>query len=348
MVSINSGLFIKSISAFLAFVDSKTEVIISQINSGIVLYRDTDLFFKLPTIESCQALPTKFIVSAADLKPISTLKASIVEENINLTFSETHLLLESNITFNIPLRREEIGTPNTWEVGELEYQNTEDIKVLSRYLGKFSKDNFKGCFLCGESGFIIPGLFHLSHIPTSVPTDYQTFSLKSAQLNKLVKLGQDLSFSTGGRISSNEDVAFFIKLGKAPKESLIATKLVELESSFTEALPTLKILEPKTFKTFLKNTKSEDKQYDLCSLRTEENRLVINFYKDKQQSNSFVYHQLEVPDCSVEIHLQTKHLLAMADLAKNKIEIKFSSNFEPLKIIIDEKYTTYLMQGIVI
>lgn len=348
---VDSGIFIKTLNALISFLDAKDELTITRVSSGLVIYREstsvTSAFFRIPVVGGDEPNLTKYTVSIKDIKPISSLSASVVDSYTNLTFTNNVLVIDSNVKFEIPCKAETVQVESGWGVGDLIYLETDTIKILSKFLNKLSKDNFKGSFMSSREGFVLPGLYHISCVPAPLQADTQPYSLKSVQLNKLLKLGQDLTILPQGRIASDEEITYLINLPKAPKEASLANKKHELDSIFTEDLPFLTILEPKTFKTFLKNTKSDDKQYDLCSLRTEESRIVINFFRDKQPSNSFVYSNVETPNSFVNIYLQTKHLLALSELATDKIQISFSSNFEPIKVVIDEVYTMYLMQGVV-
>ena len=345
---VNSGVFIKTLNALISFSDPKGNINFLRVDSGLVLYRGVSLFFRIPLLNEGEACLQGFTVAVSDIKPVSTLTASVVEEEMTLEITGNYLSIKSNVAFEILASPTNVSPDTQFSIDEeIVYQDTEVIKTLSKYLSKFSKDNFKGCFICGESGFILPGNYHLTHIPATLQSSPQAYALKSSQLNKLTKLGQDISILSDGRIVSDDDTTFVVTLPKAPKESSIGNRKGDLDESFISELPSITILQPKVFKTFLKNTKSEDKQYDLCSLRTESERVVINFYRDKQASNSFTYSYVETPDSFVEVYLQTKHLLALTELATEKLELQFSSTFEPLKVVIDGTYTSYLMQGVV-
>ncbi len=346
-VKVESGILVKVISCVLAFTNQDVVNFTKGEGDTLVVFND-QVYFSLPATYIQAPVEVNFIyhLNKSFLKPLSTLKAKVIEEDFIIDFDTGEFI--SGLIFYVSFTRDVGSPPEIPLPADLKYLPTDSTKTVSKYLGKFGKDNFKGAYLlCGDA-IAIPGVYQTSYVPCEVEKDDAAYLLKSTNLNKLLKLGQDLSFLKGGRIVSSEEIKYSIKLPKAPKESAVSLSRDSFESIFTEELPKLIISSPKLFKEFLKNTKSDDKQYDLCSLITEGSRIVLSFYTDKQTSNKFVFNDVDCPDTFVEIHLQTKHLLSLAEVATNKIEIVFSSNFQPIKVIVDEIYISYIMQGIVV
>jgi hypothetical protein len=262
----------------------------------------------------------------------------------------------SNIQFEISTEKYEESPYLSPVFEQLDYTEPNLLKNLSLALNKSSKDNYKGCFGFYESGdLVLPGTHQITFVKRDAVTSSENFyNLTHTQLNKVLKIGEDLSLSEQGVLYINEEeISLYIQLPKMPNSFAEKTAntlrlLRKTEESFGEGSPRFKITEPKKFKDFFKGAKSTDRQYDLCEIKTdvEQGRISISFFVDKQKSNLFVFNNVEVTQ-SFNIFLQSKQVMSIAEMGKEEIELVFSSSFEPLKVKIDNSIITYLMPAFV-
>ena len=297
----------------------------------------------------CAGTVESFSILGPQLKGVSTLKASLVDDFLTITnLEDEEISFTSNIEFTLISNRVLVDPPE-FTVSE-SYIPSDDLKILSKILGKFSKDNFKGTLLLTDRGFIIPGEYHITQLPLKglKVEEEKPYSIKSVELNKLLKLGQDIAISGDGRLYSKGEIQYQVQLPPGNNKASIGSKVTEILDLYSEDVPILEIQEPKLFKDFIKNTKSLDRQYDLCKIQTEETRISLSFYKDKKPLSKFIYNNVVTPQNYIEFFLQVKHITALSELATESVKIHFSSNNDPLKVMIDDKYESYIMQGIVV
>jgi hypothetical protein len=289
-LKVKSGFIVKSLNAAIDFnVEDNLNLFINE--DRLVIY-STNLFFSLPIEEVAdvdEGINIR-VVNASMLKPVASLTSKTIGEFIDLDFTDDYIEVSSGISFQIMAERTQLeALPQSYYEEELLYQQPEVWKSLSKYLSKFSKDNFKGCFYVQSDALILPGEYQLSFMTGEFPDDKQAYNLKSTALNKLLKLGQDLALLPEGTLASSEEIIYKVCLPKADKLALIATNKDKLDALFEGAdFPRLSILQPKIFKDFLKGARSDDKQYDLVSIETEESRIVLSLYKNKIHSNKFI------------------------------------------------------------
>lgn len=345
MITVNSATIIKVLNAILSFVTKDEQVNFICHDDVLSIFSD-NLRFDIPYIG--EPIPA-FAFNSLMLKSLSTLKASLVEEQMTLTYQE-----EGSVTFKSSIEFTIFSEPVLIDLPEFQphynYVPSEHFKVLSKFLSKFSKDNFKGSLLLTPEGFVIPGEYHLTEVklPNLCEIITDPFNLASIKLNKLLKLGQDIAISETGLIYSQGGIEYQVQLYPANQKAQIGNQIAGIRDLFTEDFPILEIQQPKLFKDFIKNAKSGDRQYDLCRVQTEENRISLSFYKDKKPLNKFVYNQVSTPENYIEFFIQVKHLTAISELALESIKIQFCSNTDPLKVTIDDSNQSYIMQGLVI
>lgn len=344
MVKVESSSIIKTLNAVLALT-SKEEVVNFRTYEGSLLIFTESLTFQIESEGEIK----EFSIDSLKLKGVSTLKASLVEEYMTISKDEMGLCtFASNMSFQIA-SQEVVAEPMALESG-LEYIPSKQLKILSKFLGKFSKDNFSGTILAGKKGFLIPGEYHITEIECDCFNEEgdTAYAIKHTSLNKLLKLGQDLSISREGLVSSEGDINYKVQLPLGNKKALIALNIEKIRDLYSGDSPVLKILEPKVFKDFIKNTKSSDTQYDLVRVRTEKERICLDFYRDKKPLSKFVYSKVETPENYIEFYLQVKHLTAISELSTDNIEVTFVGADTPIKFTVDDTFSSYILPSQVI
>jgi len=341
-LKINSATIIRSLNCILSLVDRDTEINFSSEEHLLKIFTDS-LLFKIPVLSGTIE---DFSVEAFKLKEVSSLKASLVNESMDISHEDGVAKFSSNIEFSIPTAAIQGEAPA--ELLLEQYIPTEEVKNLSKFLAKLSKDNFKGSLVIHSTGFLIPGEYQITELPNNnFPEDSkESFAISNTQLNKILKLGQDICISNTGIIYSSGNIIYQIALPLADRKSLVALELPRIKALFNKEYPTLGIFQPKVFKDFIKSTKSVDRQYDLCKIQTEADRIVLNFYGDKKPVSKFIYSHVSTPSNYIELFVQVKHLVAISELATESISIEFCSSSDPLRVTLDDKYTMYLMQSL--
>jgi hypothetical protein len=300
------------------------------------------------TFSSCK-------ITFENIKPISALKASVLEEHVYLFSQNNSVRVESAVVYNIP---SEAATSQQTapSVTSSPVVSNDKITALSKLLARFKKDNFKGCFTVLPNRIYCPGTYHLSIIEVEglSSTWDGAYSCNTTQFNKLTKLGFDLSFGSSGCILGvqGETIRYVISLPSVSSSVLNSIDFIDSERKLRvlheDNTPPLKIQNCKRF-TSLLNSASADTKYDLCQVETDPSlsRIAISFYQGKQKTNSFVYDEVEISPKYICCYLQTKQLIAVSQLCeKGDLVLKIVSSFDPVEA--QTLYgTTYLMQGLV-
>ena len=345
VLKVKTSQLVKILSCITSLLNSDTIVNFVVEEERLCIYTESTIFF-VP----CEGSLTSFSVELSKLRGISTLKASLVDEEFSISQEEDGLArFGSKIDFALDTSSEVSDKPDLKE--QEAYFDSEVIKVLSKVLSKFSKDNFKGNILFSDKGFLVSGEYHITLVEAEGFTDFSenTYRLTSIQINKILKLGQDICIDSEGSIYSKGEIEYQVQMPLGDKKGFIGKNLGKLASLYSEDnIPELIINNPKLFKDFVKNAKSMDKQYDLCRIQTEKNRISLSFYKDKKDSNKFIYSDVVTPEEYVEIFLQVKHLAAISELCSESLSISFLGSSDPIKVDLDNKVKSYIQLGIVI
>jgi hypothetical protein len=355
MIKVESGKLVKILSCLLSFLDKEERLIFFYSSKYLYFFNEGRTIWARLLADSDEEDSKYYQTDSSSFESIAKLSRSVADEFISITLGLPKCYFNSNIQFEISVEEHEESTfaPPVFE--HLDYTEPNLLKNLSLALNKSSKDNYKGCFGFYESGdLVLPGTHQITFVKRDDITSSENFyNLTHTQLNKVIKIGEDLSLSEQGVLCINEEgLSLYIQLPKMPnsfaeKTAVTLRQLRKVEDNFTLS-PRFKITEPKKFKDFFKGAKSTDRQYDLCEIKTdvEQSRISISFFVDKQKSNLFVFNDVEVTQ-SFSVFLQSKQVMSIAEMGKEEIELIFSSSFEPLKVKIDNSIITYLMPAFV-
>jgi len=348
-MKIQTAKLVPAINFITSFVSPDDLVIFNFTTTHLEIF-SASLYFKIPGESEVEISSWSSSVEAKHLKSLASLKAKVADEYVTFTQQTDSLVWESNVRFHVPFKASTVAL-ETPSIASGPCIPSDVWKALSTLLARFSKDNFKGCFIYTATGFVLPGLYCIGHLPVEnipPPTNPSAFSISSVQLNKLLKIGQDIQIGES-ILSSTGEIDFLIRFNKNVLKDGVSVPVKFLEtllSQYPETLPKIKIKDPKLFKEFLSSTQADGK-YDLCALSTEPSRLRLSFYENKKQTNSFVFDDVEINSPQLTIYFQVKHLVAIASAAKEQLTLTFFSSAAPVKVSIDGTSEYYVMQGLV-